>query len=80
MLKQHDCAECERLWTEYEEATGHALVIENKMQIAGLTHDSATVLRLQPEVHNTLERRRTLRKQIITHGAESHGQADPAKT
>jgi hypothetical protein len=79
MLRQNGCSECGRLWEEYEEATHSAFVLESKVQIAGLTQDSATVLRLQPEVHSIVERRRTLRKQILAHCAEFHGRADAAQ-
>jgi hypothetical protein len=76
MLKQNGYSECERLWDEYEAATRNAFLLESKVKIANLERDSATVFRLQPDVHSTVERRRTLRKQIVAHGAESHGQTN----
>jgi len=78
MLKQNGCSDCERLWDDYGDATRNAGVIENKVQMAGLMHDSALVLALQSEVHGAMERRRSLRKQIVAHCAECHGQADAA--
>jgi hypothetical protein len=76
MLKQDGCSECGRLWSEYEDATRSGFILESKLQIASLARDSEGVLRLQPEMHSALERRRALRKQILAHGSESHGQAD----
>jgi hypothetical protein len=79
MLREVGCAKCERLWNEYETATRDAFALESKVQLAGLAQDSAAVLRLQPEMHRTVERRRALRKQILMHGVEAHGQAGAAE-
>ena len=80
MHKQDGCSECERQWSEYEEATRMAFFIESKVQVAALSQDSDTMMRLQPELHETIERRRTLRKQILAHDVAAHGQADTLKT
>ena len=76
MHKETGCSECDGLWTEYEKATRQAFVIESKVQVAALSQESETVLLLQPELHGAVEKRRTLRKHILEHGIQAHGQAD----
>jgi hypothetical protein len=78
MFKLYGCPECERMWDEYETATRNAFLLDSKVEIANLQHDWEAVLRLQPDINNISERRRELRKQMLAHDAESHGQANSA--
>jgi hypothetical protein len=66
------CAECQRLWHEYSVATAEHISLDNKLSIAALRHDEATVRDLAPDVEAAVMRRSAAREAIKAHEASVH--------
>ena len=66
------CQECTRLWREYAEATNEHFRLDNKLQLAGLTHDHQAIQQLTPGVPDSRHRQIGVRGQITAHDKQAH--------
>jgi len=69
------CVECERLWREYADVTNEHFKLDNKLQLAGLSHNHEVIQKLTPEVKASGQRRIALREEITIHERDAHSPA-----
>ena len=75
MYRQTGCAECERLWIGYADATRACLKIVSDQQIAAYGQDSQALAELDRQ-HAELETRRSeARAALKAHEAAAHASA-----
>ena len=67
LTRSLDCAECDRLWLEYEEATKAFLKVVGDLRIATLQQDSVSMGRISLSVKAADQRRDSAREVILAH-------------
>ena len=72
-MRVHECADCERLWQEYTEATFHFVRLDGQMKMAALAQEPE-VLPLQNNVKAAATRRDSALELFKRHNAR-HGAA-----
>ena len=70
------CIECGRLWSEYTQATHLHFALDNKLQLAGASHDHDAVQALTSGVTKASENRVALRAQFAAHDLSAHTEPD----
>ena len=73
------CAECDRLWREYEESVRAHLKIAGQWQVAMIQQDSSMLDALEPLHLRTIEKRTAARKAVRDHAATHAGQEPATK-
>jgi len=66
------CPECTRLWDNYAEATHLHFALDNKLQLAGASHDHEVVQALTPGVTESCNNRIARRDEITAHELSAH--------
>lgn len=73
------CPECQRLWREYSSATTAHIKLESQFNVAAISHDESTVIRLTPDVEDAARARTAARQLIRAHEAVAHPEDQPAR-
>ena len=68
------CDECRNLWQEYAAAIMAHTKLDNKLKLATLTGDNATIRGLRPLTENAEAARKLLRETILNHDLQVHGE------
>jgi hypothetical protein len=66
-MRKPGCAECERLWSEYANATHDHVRAETKLKLAALEHHVAAIERLTLAMEEALYQRQSRRRAIRSH-------------
>jgi hypothetical protein len=69
------CDECLDLWREYGAAIMAHTKLDNKLKLAALTGDDATIRVLRPLTEKAEATRKLLRETILTHDLQVHIEA-----
>jgi hypothetical protein len=67
------CAQCDRLWREYAQATTTHIHLTGKYRIAQLQYDDSRIKEIAPMVHAAENSRDAAREAIRQHEAKDHG-------
>jgi hypothetical protein len=73
------CAECDRLWREYANATIAHVKAENNLKTAALRHDTEAIIQITLVTEQAFSVRENLREAIREHEA-IHGKEERAAT
>ena len=77
-MNEH-CDECRNLWREYGAATMTHTKLDNKLKLAALTGDDATIRVLRPLTEKAEATRKLLRETIRAHDLQVHVEAASAE-
>jgi hypothetical protein len=72
------CYQCRDLWEEYGAAVMAHTKLDNKLKLAALTGDSATIRMLRPLTEKSGAARKLLRDTIRMHDLQVHDEAASA--
>lgn len=67
-----DCEACRELWLEYAAATHEYIQLNNKLQLAGLQHDSGAIRQLAAQVEKASLERARLKEGMAAHEERCH--------
>ena len=75
---KENCADCERLWQEYEDAINSRLSLVRKIQRAIEQEDAATLTSLEPLLATAWARRQSAQQAFKEHEATHTGESPDA--